>query len=291
MRLPNPQPARSPSLPSSGCAGFTLLEVILAISIAVGILVVALVFHHQASVLRKNLLEESEKLAAVRQLMDRMALELRSVPVNRHQWFTGTASSLRFVACSVPQQTNSPESDLKAITYTATYWEDEVDYGMALVGAPEPVGSEAGLTVSGMTRIESPMIDFSASVLPDALATADALADAFGVEPDVSVEGVVVPTGTASTNLLVSGSGPGTNAIPGRMSRPLTEAIHFVRFRYWDGLGWREEWGSAQPPAAVEITFGLEAIPPEMTAEKYPYEIFRRVVCVPSGATGVASAG
>ena len=59
-------------------AGFTLIEVILAIVIALAILVVVLHFYQQATNLREQVIAETEKVGAARLLMDRITGELRS---------------------------------------------------------------------------------------------------------------------------------------------------------------------------------------------------------------------
>src|SRR5439155_8813829 len=69
----------SPNLrPGALSRGFTLVEVILAIGIAIGILMVALYLHSQATNLRAQLLRESERIAAMRLVMERLTSELRN---------------------------------------------------------------------------------------------------------------------------------------------------------------------------------------------------------------------
>lgn len=138
----------------TGQAAFTLLEVVLAITIAVAILVVALGFHHQATTLRGQLLEESERLAAVRQVMDRLSADLRVAPVHDRIGFTGDSNSLRFVTTGLPLTPGAIESDLKRVSYRATF-----------------SGEGTNLAVSGLTRIEEPGVDLIASPLAPVLAT------------------------------------------------------------------------------------------------------------------------
>ena len=220
-------------------AAFTLLEVILAISIAVGLLLVALVFYRQATELRTQLLEESERLAAVRQLMDRLSAELRAAPAHDHAGFTGTADSLRFVMAGLPLQNTAPDSDLKLIAYGTLTSADGTN-----------------IVVSGLTRDEQPLVDLLPSALAPALAT---------VAGDTNAPAV---TGAAL----------------------LTEAVHFLRFRFWDGADWRESWSAVAPPPAVEVSLGLEPLPSDATPDKYPYELFRRVIFLPAGVAAPPAA-
>ena len=60
-----------------GRLGFTLLEIALAVTIAIGIMVVALFFYEQSARLRKDALEEMDRITAVRLVMDRLSSELR----------------------------------------------------------------------------------------------------------------------------------------------------------------------------------------------------------------------
>ena len=64
----------------------------------------------------------------------------------------------------------------------------------------------------------------------------------------------------------------------------LTEAIQFVRFRFWDGRTWLESWDATAPPVAVEISLGLDPLPENTLPEEYPSELFRRVVYLPAGS-------
>lgn len=59
-------------------AAFTLIEILLALSITAILLGVAMVFYRQVADLRGQVLLESERLAAMRLLFDRVAADLRS---------------------------------------------------------------------------------------------------------------------------------------------------------------------------------------------------------------------
>ena len=92
--LSNKESRRGNVFYRSTLSGFTLLEVILAVSIAIGIMTVALYFYQQSSMLRKDALEEMERIAAVRLVMDRLGMELRCA-VNGSELLpglTGTSS-------------------------------------------------------------------------------------------------------------------------------------------------------------------------------------------------------
>src|SRR5690242_975787 len=78
---------------------FTLVEVVLAIVIALGILVVLLFFYQQATNLRTQAIEQTERISAVRLLMDRITSELRTAVAGSMVGSTlvGTSNSIQFV--------------------------------------------------------------------------------------------------------------------------------------------------------------------------------------------------
>jgi type II secretory pathway component PulJ len=225
-----------------------LLEVVLAISIAIAILVVALAFHQQAATLRGSLLDEAERLAAVRQIMDRLAADLRVAPVHNQIGFTGDSNSLRFVTTRLPLATAGFDSDLRRVTYRATL-----------------SGEATNLAISGLLRLEEPAVEFVAS----ALAPATAATPAPELAGDAAEE-----LAAGITNTTASATGPG---------EPLTEAIRFLNFRFWDGNAWLDSWSGVAPPPGVEVSLGFEPLPADLTPDLYPGEIFRRVIFLPAG--------
>ena len=132
--------------------GFTLVEVVLAIGIAIGLLVVALYFYQQSANLRTQLIEESERLATIRLLLDRISTDLRTAYAQPQQGFTGDSTSMRFVRSEVlsragwipplPGRNLTPETDLKLVAYGVT---------SALEGT--------NLVTSGIFRSEQPLIE------------------------------------------------------------------------------------------------------------------------------------
>lgn len=104
--------------------GFTLLEVILAIVIALGILLVLLYFYEQATTVRTQAIQQTEEIAAARLFMDRFTGELRTA---QPQGFNGTSNTIQFVKADVPSfaswnggalgRSSSPVTDLKLVRY------------------------------------------------------------------------------------------------------------------------------------------------------------------------------
>jgi type II secretory pathway pseudopilin PulG len=147
--------------------GFTLVEVILAVGIIAGLLVVVLFFYQQAAQLRTELLMDAERSSSARLLMERLTAELRTA--RTHTFYevplVGSATYLQFMTVDLPSQSawtgdrlgrvTRPESDLKLVSY----------------------GTEVSLedtNIVGLARAEEPLIELrtslqeSAVVLPGA---------------------------------------------------------------------------------------------------------------------------
>lgn len=137
---------------SSGRAArraFTLVEVLLATGIAAAILMVLVYFYQQAAELRTQLLQETDRLATERLLMNRLEAELRGVPGRCFYKppLRGDSASLQFIKTEFPSRTAwrasvlgravVPETDLHLVKYS-------------LAGD--------GTNVSGIVRTEEPMV-------------------------------------------------------------------------------------------------------------------------------------
>ena len=233
--------------PAAPATGFTLIEVVLAISIAAGILVVVLLFYHQTESLRARLLEETSRLAAMRVVMERLTTELATARLcePRGQGLSGGAENLQFVKLSFPNpwdrtnasKTISTGSSLRIVSYSL-------------------LQSTNKETESGLLRSEG-LLTKSASLSVNLPASNDPAA--------------VLPAGTTAPR---NGS--------------VASQIQFLRFRYWDGSTWTEAWNSSDLPMGVEVSLGKDPLPAEMTAEEYPFELYRRVIYLPNHAASRA---
>jgi len=151
-------------------AAFTLVEVLLAVGIIAGLLMVVLYFYQQAAELRTELLVDAERSSSARLLMDRLTTELRAA--RSHTFYevplVGDATYLQFITTDLPSQTawtgerlgriTKPESDLKLVSYGAEVSLEETNVvGLArseeaLVELRTAAASEATLPLNASTN-------------------------------------------------------------------------------------------------------------------------------------------
>jgi type II secretory pathway pseudopilin PulG len=244
--------------------GFTLIEVVLAIGIAIGILVVALYFYSQAVELRARLLQESDRVASIRLFLEQLTADLRAAYAQPQVGFAGDATTLRLAVAGVPRRltaagsrSTAPECDLKIVSY-----------GTARVV------EGTNQVVAGLTRIEESFIE-----PPRAVAQTNRVAR--GPVTFTSSGPDVAANAESATS---SGAGANPNA------PPLIDTVHFLQFYYWDGSGWSERWDATTLPACVEVDLGVEPLPEGTDPLDYPYELFRRVIYLPGSRGAEAPA-
>jgi len=236
-----PASFRIPDRIAVPAAAFTLLEVVLAISLAIGILLVLLFFYQQAANLRAELVSQAERVSAVRLVMERITSELRAT--RAHGFYPaviGDAESLQVITTGdLPQsawrtgeRVTRAQTDLKFVRYSL-----------------ESYANGTNVSVKAFSRTEEPVV----------LERSKPRIDAGAVTADAS---------------------------EAKRAEPLSEEIHFVRFRYWDGKAWLDSWDGTGMPSGVEINLGFEVPLPEEGVAALPEEVFRRVVYLPgSGAS------
>ena len=109
---------------------FTLIEVVLAISIAIGIMLVLLFFYNQAAELRAQLMQQADRLSTIRLLMDRITMELRTSRPHAfyEAAFIGDTQFVQFVRTDLVspaawkggERVLSAQTDLKLVRYSAS---------------------------------------------------------------------------------------------------------------------------------------------------------------------------
>lgn len=230
-------------------SGFTLIEVVLAVSIVVGMMFVVMFFYHQAANLRNQLLQEAERVASARLLLDRLTAELRTAQAHRglELSFQGGADSLTFVKTDVLPRSAWSEGALGRVETAQT---DLKQVKYALATAQE----DTNTVTTGLVRTESPLVQ--------ARQVVEARAGAVMMEEEEE------PTV----------AGP----------EPLTTDIQYLQFRYWSGSAWVSTWSGAGLPKGVEVSVGFAAPPVAGDTNGYSEDIFRRVIYLPGSSVEVA---
>jgi prepilin-type N-terminal cleavage/methylation domain-containing protein len=121
---------------------FTLIEVILAVFIAGGLLMVAISYYQRSADLRAQLLAESEKLTTIRLLMDRISMDLRTAFAEPRQGFSGTSDYMKFAHLGAPSPGNLADGAMKLVTYSVV---------------TNATGTNS--VVLGFNRVETPLVE------------------------------------------------------------------------------------------------------------------------------------
>ena len=121
-----------------GTAGFTLLEVVLAIGLIVSLMGSAIWFTRSIASAREKINDKTQEIVSRRSLMQRMTKELRCAMSMRRLGLgiAGEADYIAFVTTSIPgrsvwvdrnilDQPVPPETDIQLVTYRQAIREDE----------------------------------------------------------------------------------------------------------------------------------------------------------------------
>jgi type II secretory pathway pseudopilin PulG len=231
---------------------FTLVEIVLAILIISGIMVVLLYFYHRAAMVRQAALQEAEFLSTMRMFMEQLSAELRTARVVEDQFvgLEGTSNSLTFICTSVPQMARWISSTNEMVTLPPTTDLKRVSYQL--------IGGTNLTQPRGLDRHEE-------------LLLAGAFTSGTNATEFVDV---------TETNTVESADAGATNMVVRRL--PLTDKIQHLQFRYWQGTNWLESWRGLDLPAGIEVIVARDAMPAEGLTEGDVFEIFRRVIFLPN---------
>lgn len=259
---------------------FTLLEVVLALGIALGLLAVVLFFYQQISKLRDATLSSTAALSAVRLSMDHLAEQLRTAcPIPGT--FRGGAGDVEFVGSSFADPgdqtgaTNGAGVNAAFPTLRIRYSlmaTNDSGGGGGLQWTEEPYRADAGSTEDGNATPEN-AFDTNAE---------SAFADNFGSNSQRAFSessNLFSGLGLSQTNFTAIGPTNNlviTNSLANSGGVTFSE-LRYFHLRYWDGTTWLDSWTAENLPRGVEISMGTEA--PE--SDGTPGEFFRRVIDLP----------
>jgi hypothetical protein len=265
---------------------FTLIEVLLAISITLGMFVIVLFFYHQASTTRAAVLAETEKVTAARMILGQLTSELRSAIADPDAGvgLRGSATSIRLATLGIPPgfangavSTNSSssfETGLRIVSYSS----------LGIMEAPEEIPSTNAPSQTPQTTPD-PLLPIEA--LPEPLTNSLPGASApGGIER--SEEPLVLSSFLGGDSPAIGGASLAQLTVPVATTF-LTDRLKYITFRYFDGSGYRSSWNSSFLPLAVEITLSNEPILPTTEGQTLPEDFFRRLVFLPNADRSAAT--
>ena len=250
---------------------FTLLEVLLAVVIATGLLSTAMYFYQKSSRFRSDLILETERIASARLILNRMSTELRSTlhhPV-RNIGFRGGSNWVEFLKTEIPSEAswamlteNSsssayPEAGYRLIRYELAM-KNVIDTGLD--------------NTANREMIENLNLDNNSDVAPGgdfpSLKQGDAI--------DRTERRLL--TAKASTNSLAT-----VRIEPVR----ITDQLKYMQLRYLNNGNWAQNWGGPTPPTGIEISLGIDPLSVTNLLEEYTNHVYRRIVRIPTSIASI----
>jgi type II secretory pathway pseudopilin PulG len=235
---------------------FTLIEVLLAVVISIGLLAVALYFYQQAAEFREQVIAEAERVSTGRLIMDRITSELRTA--RRHafyeQGFIGEPDFVQFIKTDVPSKAAwsggeygraaAAETDLKLVRY-----------GVSKVAGTNDL-------VAGLTRTEEALVDYK-QVIDSSTSVS--------LTPTNSTAGLL----TESFRYLRFRYYDGAQWLTSWSKPTLPRGVEITL-------------GSEAPPAETANPVApapiASALPDAPGSGEYPYEVFQRIVYLPGSS-------
>lgn len=144
--------------------GFTLLEVVLAVVIATGMLAVVFYFYHQAAELRTQVLREITRVTAARLILERLTSELRTAlpGTDLRSGLWGSSNQLEFVRLVAPV-TSSPGATTNEVALPLSPTLKKIQY--RLNSSPDETNSAV------LLRLEEPLISAPESTVTNETTT------------------------------------------------------------------------------------------------------------------------
>ena len=250
---------------------FTLLEVLLAVVIATGLLATAMYFYQKSSRFRSDLILETERIASARLILNRMSTELRSTlhhPV-RNIGFKGGSNWVEFLKTEIPSEASwamSTENSSSSAYPEAGY--RLIRYELAMKNV-----IDTGLdNTANREMIENLNLDNNSGGAPGgdfpSLKQGDAI--------DRTERRLL--TAKASTNSLAT-----VRIEPVR----ITDQLKYMQLRYLNNGNWAENWGGPNPPAGIEISLGIDPLSVTNLLEEYTNHVYRRIVRIPTSIASI----
>ena len=250
-------------------AAFTILEVMLAIVIATGLLATAMYYYQQAARFRNDLLEETERIGSARLILDRLSTELRCSLYHpaRSVGAKGGTDWIEFLKSSVPSQAS---------------WRVQTE-------SESPAYPETGYRLIRYELLKKPLLNGSldneanqqmveqmtSQTVRRSGDTNDVLASLMQGDAINRIERRLL-TAKVSTNDIVV-----VRIDPVR----ITDQLKYLKFRYLNGSAGVDTWPGPQLPLGVEVSLGIEPMSAPNLLEDYTNHVFRRIIRIPAWAS------
>ena len=246
---------------------FTLLETLLAVVIATGLLSTAMYFYQQSGKFRNDLILENEKIASARLIINNMSSELRSTLTHPRLkvGFKGGSNWVEFLKTSTP----SPSS-----------W-------MSSTEAASPRYPETGYR---LIRYELAMRNMIGDTLDNQanrimIENLNLNENSPNNEEDNSI---TIKQGDAidriERRLLTGKINTNTTATVKIEPVRITDQLKYMQFRYLNNGLWSYQWPGPSPPQGIEISLGIEPLSSTNLLEEYTNHVFRRIIRIPTTA-------
>jgi len=225
-------------------AAFTLLEVILAVSLTVLLMGSAYAFYAYALAARDALRDEADTRFAQRRILDLIAADLTAaVDAGSGFGLSGSSRELSLVRAGLPPASVYAEP-------SAVRARDDEEVSAAVFGLRHDLQLVRYVLET----------DEEGEVGPLRRATLEA---AIRGSDDAG----------RSVVTMVESETP-----------PVSNRIKFLRFEYLGDGTWADSWSRGGLPRAVRVTLGVRPLPEDVAIEEYPYETVSRAVLVPCAA-------
>ncbi|HJN82128.1 MAG: type II secretion system protein [Verrucomicrobiota bacterium] len=255
-------------------AAFTVLEVMLAIVIATGLLATAMYYYQQAARFRNDLLEESERIGSARLILDRLSTELRCSlhhPV-RGTGVKGGTDWIEFLKSSVPSLAS---------------WRVQTE------GNPPPY-PETGYRLVRYELVKKPVLEGPLDNTANQQMVERMATQTVGGSGESDQMLVTLMQGDAinRTERRLLTAKLSTNTVVAVRIDPvrITDQLKYLKFRYLNNGAWVDSWSGPRPPLGVEVSLGIDPMSATNLLEEYTNHVFRRIIRIPALATPPATA-
>jgi hypothetical protein len=231
----------------------TLLEVIVGMGLALALIGAVLAFYEQATQSRSILMAQMDEVSSQRHVMERLTDELRG------------SLAVPFINLGLEGSTDAPGRDrikfAMANLPDASVWTAWTD----TLGGSGPIGGSSTSQPAGPApQQDVQLVTYDLQTYTDDNGQLQIAGLERSCQKCLGIEAAQV-----GSDVIVS---------------LVTPNIKFFHLRYWDpnGNAWVDSWNGAAMPCAAEVTMGAQPLPDGGDPDKYPYQLIRRIITLPT---------